>query len=237
MNIYVDESGSINNHIPNNKFFIICMVRVLENDALKRTYKRFVSSNYNRLLELDQTKMNPHTGKVMKPGGRMFSHGKFRELKGSQFDREMKLKFVEFFSLKQSLEIYYIKIANERLTDLFCKYTARVFNYTIRLALEYFIRTGLLPDEDCLLQLDERNEKTETRHFLENYLNTELFMNGVATGRFDVRYFDSSKNDLIQLADVFSNLYYSHLQTGAYEDEFKKLKETGILKFIFEFPR
>ena len=87
------------------------------------------------------------------------------------------------------------------------------------------------------MQLDERNEKTETRHFLENYLNTELFMNGVATGRFDVRYFDSSKNDLIQLADVFSNLYYSHLQTGAYEDEFKKLKETGILKFIFEFPR
>lgn len=93
------------------------------------------------------------------------------------------------------------------------------------LPVKLFIRNGLLPEEDCLLQLDERNEKTETKYFLGNYLNTELAMGGVTRGNFDVKYFDSANNDLIQLADVFSNLYYSHLQTDAYKAEFNKLEK------------
>lgn len=237
MNIYIDESGSINNHMPNNGYFVICMLRVLNKKALKRAYKRFVSANYDRLLELDREKISPKTGKPIKAGGKMFSDGKFIELKGAQFDRALKLEFVEFFSRKPVFEIFYIKIVNEKLSDSFCENTARVFNYTVRLALDYFIRKGLLPEEDCLLQLDERNEKTETKYFLENYLNTELAMGGVTRGNFDVKYFDSANNDLIQLADVFSNLYYSHLQTGAYEEEFNKLEKAGILKFCFEFPK
>ena len=62
-------------------------------------------------------------------------------------------------------------------------------------------------------------------------------MNGTASGKFDVAYFDSSNNALIQIADVFANLYYSHLQTGAYTEKFQKLKDAGILKFVFEFPK
>ena len=236
MIIYIDESGSINNHIPNNKYFVIALVRATNKASLKKAYKRFVSSNYDRLLELDQDKFHPKTGKVIKAGGKMFKAGKFQELKGSQFDKEMKQKFVEFFSRKQSLEIYYIKIANEKLTDHFCENTARVFNYTLKLALEYFIKKGYLPNEDSSLQLDERNEKTETKYFLENYLNTELSMNGTASGKFDVAYFDSADNNIIQIADVFANLYYSHMQTGGYNEEIKKLEDAGILKFIFEFP-
>lgn len=237
MNIYIDESGSINNHMSNNEYFVICMVHVLNKEVLKRAYKRFVSTNYSRLLELDREKTNPKNGKIIKSGGKMFSGGRFKELKGAQFDREMKLRFIEFFSRKQVFEVYYIKIVNKKLTNHFCENTARVFNYTIKLALEYFIQKGFLPVEDCSLQLDERNEKTGTKYFLENYLNTELVMGGITTGKFDVKYFDSSDNSLIQLADVFSNLYYSQLQTGAYEKEFRELEEAGILKAIFEFPK
>lgn len=237
MIIYIDESGSINNHMPNNRYFIIALVRAINKESLKKAYKRFVSSNFDRLLELDQDKLHPRTGKVIKEGGKMFKDGKFRELKGSQFDREMKQKFIEFFSRKQSYEIYYIKIANEKLTDSFCENTARVFNYSLKLAIEYFINKIFLPNEDCSLQLDERNEKTEAKYFLENYLNTELSMNGTAAGKFDVGYFDSADNCIIQIADVFANLYYSQMQTGGYDDEIQKLKEAGILKFEFEFPK
>lgn len=237
MNLYIDESGSINNHIPNNKYFIIAIIHATNKDALKRAYKRFVSSNYDELKRLDQDKIHSKSGKTIRSGGKMFSDGKFKELKGAQFDRNMKLKFINFFSQKASFEVYYIKIANEKLTDYFCENTARVFNYTVRLALDYLIQKGLLPNEDCSLQLDERNEKTGTRYFLENYLNTELAMNGTASGKFEVAYFDSSNNKLIQIADVFANLYYSHLQTGAYKEEFQKLKDASILKFIFEFPK
>lgn len=132
--IYIDESGSINNHIPGNEYFIIALVRVIDKDSIKKSYKRFVSSNFDRLLMLDCDKVKPSTGQVIKEGGKMFFKGNFRELKGSQFDKEMKQKFVEFFVQKHSFELYYIIIENEKLTDKFCENTSRVFNYTLRLA-------------------------------------------------------------------------------------------------------
>ncbi|MCI8576912.1 MAG: DUF3800 domain-containing protein [Lachnospiraceae bacterium] len=137
MNIYIDESGSINNHAPNNKYFVIALIHPTNKDALKRAYKRFVSSNHDDLLALDQEKPHPVTGEIIKKGGKMFQNGKFHELKGSQFDRKMKQKFVHFFCRKPSFEIYYIKISNQLLTDQFCENTARVFNYTLKLTFEF----------------------------------------------------------------------------------------------------
>jgi hypothetical protein len=234
--IYIDESGSINNHISGNEYFIIALVRVLDKDSIKKSYKRFVSSNFDRLLMLDCDKVKPSTGQVIKEGGKMFCKGNFRELKGSQLDKKMKQKFVDFFVQKHSFELYYIIIDNKKLTDRFCENTARVFNYTLRLGLEYFISTGYLQSEDCILQLDERNEKTESKYFLENYLNTELSMNGTTGGKFAVQYFDSANNNIIQIADVFANLYYSHMKTGGYKEYIQKLKDAKILKCLFKFP-
>jgi hypothetical protein len=234
--IYIDESGSINNHISGNEYFIIALVRVVDKDSIKKSYKRFVSSNFDRLLMLDCDKVKPSTGQVIKEGGKMFCKGNFRELKGSQLDKKMKQKFVDFFVQKHSFELYYIIIDNKKLTDRFCENTARVFNYTLRLGLEYFISTGYLQSEDCILQLDERNEKTESKYFLENYLNTELSMNGTTGGKFAVQYFDSANNNIIQIADVFANLYYSHMKTGGYKEYIQKLKDAKILKCLFKFP-
>lgn len=236
MNIYIDESGSINNRIRQPAYFVIAMVHVIEKQKLSRAYKRFVSSNYDKLLELDKDRIDLVTGRIVRQGGKMFVDGVFKELKGTQFDREMKMKFIEHFSKRHFFDLYYIKLVNSKLTDGFCANTARAFNYTVRLALNYFIKNGLLPNEDCYLQLDERNEKTETKYFLENYLNTELTLSGTAAGKFNVAYFDSADNKFIQIADVFSNLYYSELQTGQYTEVFEALKKKGILKSIFEFP-
>lgn len=236
MVIYIDESGSINNHISGNGYFIIALVRVVDKDSIKKSYKRFVSSNFDRLLMLDCDKVKPSTGQLIKEGGKMFCKGNFRELKGSQLDKKMKQKFVDFFVQKHSFELYYIIIDNKKLTDRFCENTARVFNYTLRLGLEYFISTGYLQSEDCILQLDERNEKTESKYFLENYLNTELSMNGTTSGKFVVQYFDSANNNIIQIADVFANLYYSHMKTGGYKEDIQKLKDAKILKCLFKFP-
>ena len=104
------------------------------------------------------------------------------------------------------------------------------------MALQYLIQNNFLEQDDIHLQLDERNEKTETIHFLENYLNTELSLGGTTKGKFTVNYFDSSNNKFIQIADVFSNLFYSQLHTGGYGDEIQLLKNNNILKFVFVFP-
>ena len=97
MNIYIDESGSINNKFNKNKDFIITLIVTTNKKSLERPYKRFISSNLKILKLLDKD-------------NRMFLNGKFHELKGSQFDKPMKQKFVQFFSEKKHFEIYYIRI-------------------------------------------------------------------------------------------------------------------------------
>jgi hypothetical protein len=235
MKIYIDESGSINNSLPQNKNFVIALVNVTSKTGIDRAYKRFISSNHDRLLELDRAKTNS-SGGITREGDKMFKDGVFQELKGSSFDKPMKKKFIEFFARKQSFELFYIKLNNCKLQDRYCENTARSFNYAIKLALEYFLKNGYLPKEDCFLQLDERNEKTETKFFLENYLNTEIMLPGSA-GNFKVEYFDSCNNKAIQIADVFANIFYSNMVTkGVYDDDIELLKKNNILKYIFEFP-
>lgn len=234
MNIYLDESGSINNRL-GVKPFVISLVHVIDFRNLNMVYKRFVSSNMGNLRKLDKDFVNAK-GVLTKPGNQMFRNGKFCELKGAQFDKCMRKKFTEFFTRSKYFELFFIKINTHLLSDKICENTARAFNYTLKLALTHFILRKKLCDEDCLLLLDERNERTEAKFFLENYLNTELCLNGTTESHFSVKYLDSKDNPFIQIADVFANLYYSELNTSAYDLEMKMLAERGILKGSFDFP-
>lgn len=226
MQIYIDESGSITNKCAETQpYFVICLVKVKDGDVprLRRVYKRFVSANLRRLRELDTA-------------GKMFSGGRFRELKGSQFDREMKHRFVDFFARNNLFELYYLKLFNREMHPVFFRKSSLTFNYQLLHALEYFFAAGLLPQEHCRIELDERNDRTETRHYLENFLNTELVLSRTAIVDFKVNYFDSANNQLVQLADVFSNLYYTHLKTGSYGKLFHRLHRQGYLKYIYDVP-
>ena len=236
MNIYIDESGSINRTLPENNDFVVALLCVKDHAKLRRAYKRFVGANIDRLRSLDADKMDPKTGNIVRQGGKMFSDGHFKELKGNKFDPEIKRKFVEFFIKGGYFDLFYIRVYNHKLKDGFCLNTSRGFNYLIKNSLEYYLKKGFLPSENLMLQLDERNERTETRYFLEEYLNTELITPGDKHFVFRVQYFDSSDNSFIQIADVFANLFYSHLRTGSYQEEFDNMRKAGVLKHIYEFP-
>ena len=235
VNIYGDESGSINNHSENNKHFIICLVKVNDKKKVHRAYKRFVSANYDRLKALDTPKYS--AGAIVRDGNKMFDpEGNFIELKGSQFDRELKSKFVDTIIKYGGLEIYYINVRNDKLTDTFAADTSSAYNFPMKLALMYFYQKGYFLDEDLHLQLDIRNERTNKKYFLEQYLNTELHSNNVMNHSINVTYFDSKQNKIVQIADVLANLYYSHLLTEKYGSEISCLRNAGLLKFIFKFP-
>lgn len=166
MNIYIDESGSINNHSNHEKYFVISLVKITDKKKVEKAYKRFISGNIDRLKELDKEKINKD-GKIVREGGKMFENDKFLELKGASFDREMKNKFVEHFIRSGGFELYYIRLNNSKLTDNICDDITTAFNYPLKLALEYFINRGYFNDnEDIFLQLDERNERTNKKTFL-----------------------------------------------------------------------
>ncbi len=222
--LYVDESGSMSyTHASAFPYFIICTVRVKDGIVLKRLYKRFVSKYYKELKELDD--------------GKMFEGDRFKELKGSSFDYEMKKNFVEYFCRNDVFEVYYIKVSNAKVKPKLYKNTARAFNYFYKLKLRFFLKRKALPVDEYIIQFDNRNQKNDSKNSLEDYLNTELHLNEELTEEIQVQYFNSENNTFIQIADVFSNIFYSYcFQSKKYDSIMKKLKKSKIVKGVFKFP-
>lgn len=226
-NLYIDESGSLTNNCDEFKqpFFIISIVIVKDEKVLHRNLKRFISRNIKILKKLEKA-------------NKMFINGKFTELKGSALNGSLKKAFVTEIIKNKPLELFYIKVYNSQISNTFIQNKARAFNFLLKIFFEHNLRNKNLLDCDYFLQIDERNIKTQSKNTLEDYLNTELILNfNLLSKPLLVKYFDSAHNKFIQIADVFSNLYYSHCMTNKYVDVFDNLKQENILKEIFTFPK
>lgn len=225
---YIDESGSMTKKYLNyykNRCFVICIVVPKNKDRLRRAFKRFVSSNFDDLLKMDKDKKM------------FYDNGKFKELKGSCFTSKMKRKFIEFFCQNELFEIYYVVSDNKKVKDYFYNNTARSFNYLLKLSFEHFTKFKLLSSNDNYLFIDERNVRTETRSTLEEYLNTELVTGNHIQEGFHVEYCQSESRELIQIADVFANIYYTNLiANNCFSKEIDKIRKEKYIAGEFLFP-
>ena len=227
INMYIYESGSIHPTSNNlNRFFIIGIVIPKDSQKLKRIYKIFIRKNIDELRKLDKE-------------GKMFnSNGHFLELKGSSMNKPMKLNFINFFCQNNLFEIRYIILDNNQLEEKFIKNKARTFNYLLKIFLINSIKKKYIEDKQIFLQIDERNVKTDAKYSLEDYLNQELLLNDNLIENIQVKYFDSSQNCFIQIADVFSNIMYSNLITkGSYKKELQQLQQNKYILPPFIFPQ
>lgn len=227
INIYIDESGSMNasSNRYTQQFFIISIIKVNDERALRSNFKRFVSNNLKLLKSIDTD-------------NKMFLNGKFHELKGSALNSALKRSFVAEITKNKPFEIFYIKLLNNKTKPNFFDNKARAFNFILKLFFEHNLRNKKFIDEQYFLQIDERNTKTQSKNTLQEYLNTELILNDfLLTQPLIVKYYDSSNNKYIQVADIFANLYFSECITNAYTNLFKDLEIQGILKEIFVFPK
>ena len=221
----IDESGSmLSGGTGYNAWFVIAVLHVKEPKRLRQVYKRFVGKQLENLRACDKE-------------GRMFDKdGKFKELKGSAMSRPMKLLFLDYFCQNDLFDVFPIIVDNAAVTPKFYASTARAFNYLLHRALLHYFRSGALVPDHHLMQVDERNVKTNTKAMLEEYLNTEFTLGYHSEISFDVAYFDSAQNTLIQIADVFANIIYSNCFTGAYNTHLQKLKTSGYIHEAFVFP-
>ena len=208
-----------------NKYFVICIIMPKNKDKLKRVFKRFISSNFDKLKKMDiDNKM-------------FYNNGKFKELKGNCFTANMKRKFVDFFCQNDLFEIYYIICDNKKVKDFFYNNTARAFNYLLKLSFEHFTKYKQLSVKENYLFIDERNVRTETRSTLCEYLNTELVTGSHIQEEFYVEYCQSETRELIQIADVFSNIYYTNLiSNNCFSKEINKMKSEKYISGEFIFP-
>ncbi len=225
---YIDESGSMTKKHLNyykNKCFIVCIIMPKNKDKLKRVYKRFVSKNLEELRKLDKAKKM------------FYSSGKFKELKGSCFTAKMKRKFINFFCQNELFEIYYIICDNKKVKKFFYKNTSRAFNYLIKLSFEHFTNYKHIKKSTNYLFIDERNVRTDTKATLEEYLNIELVTGSHIQNGFFVEYCQSESRELIQIADVFANIYFSNLiSDNCFFSELSKIRKEKYIVNEFFFP-
>ena len=227
MKLYIDESGSMTTKsCAKYPYFVISMVKVNDLKKTATIFKRFVSDNFAALKSIDVR-------------GKMFDeNGRFKELKGSELTPELKKKFMRKFFRDNVLEVFFLTINNKKVADTLYNNTARAFNYCVKLAITYYIHRGDLTSDITSIEIDERNESTKTKFFLQEYLNTELILEeNVLQDSLSVKYFDSSNNIFIQIADVFANIKFSDLMTGNYKKELYQAFKDKYVKKNFNFPQ
>lgn len=224
-NLYIDESGSITDkNLKVNPYFVISIIKVNDSKILKRNLKRFISKNFDVLKKLDEE-------------NKMFDvNGEFREIKGSELSNPLKKEFIDKICREHCLDIFYIKVDNHKLDKKFVSNKARVFNYLLKIFFIHSSKKMYIDKGIYNLQIDERNVKTQAKYQLAEYLNTELLLTDILDEPVSVKYFDSCNCNFIQVADVFSNIFYSNCLNSAYNEELNKLKNDGYIKEIFKFP-
>lgn len=225
---YVDESGSMTKkglNCKSNHYFIICLIKTSNSDRLKKILKKFISSNLNTLKNMDkQNKM-------------FYKDGRFKELKGCALNKKMKLQFVKYICQNHLFDIFYICVNNQTVDNILYSNTARAFNYLLRLSLEYNTKNKCINNSSNYFYIDERNIKTNSKSTLCDYLNIELVLANHLQKSFAVKYCKSEDSVLIQLADFFSNLYYSYIiSKGVYDNVIESLRKKGYIKNEFIFP-
>ena len=227
INMYIDESGSINPYATRLKrYFVIGIIIPKNKVRLRRVYKLFIRKNIDELRKADKY-------------NKMFDeNNKFIELKGSFLTQELKTKFVDFFCQNNLFEVRYIILDNSAISEKFIKNKARTFNFLLKLFLINSTQKGYIQDREIYLHIDERNVKTDSKFSLEDYINQELVLNMDILDNANVQYYDSSQSIYIQIADVFSNLLYSNMLTeGKYNKKIDKLMEQGYILPSFVFPK
>lgn len=223
--IYIDESGSMTNkHHKAFPYFIIAKVLVNDRKQLKKIFKRFISKNLETLKSLDTN-------------NKMFDGDNFKELKGSCLNKALRISLAKYLCKNNLFKVFFIKINNVESKDNLYESPARAFNYLLGLSFSHHLKKKNITNPTLNLHIDNRNVKVEGLKSLEDYLCTKLSLEENLIENITVSYFDSEYNTLIQLADFFSNLYYSECLTNQYTDLFNELRNSGYFYDEFVFPQ
>ncbi|WP_056955554.1 DUF3800 domain-containing protein [Limosilactobacillus ingluviei] len=189
--LFIDESGSITrNKSRNCRYFVIAIVESDNPSHVKRIFKKakvkflktHASKNY---AILDYRK----------------------EIKGSEMPSKMKKYIFNELKKKTDVKFHYIVIDNHHLKDDFFDNVELCFNFVLCNYLKNLLQ--LNNQKDLSIQLDERNCSVKSLNSLDGYLKIELMLKNNIINEFNgCKYVDSTKSDLVQVADMVANTVY-----------------------------
>lgn len=225
--VFIDESGSIPKvSCKGNNYFIITLLFV-EDSNINHVKNIFKKSRLKIARKKEKLKESLKVN---------------REIKGSEISEKSKFNLYSEIIEKCSgeFELAVIVFDGDKARESFKSNSSRVFNYLIKTYLEsHFKRYSRYKKLNSIkFVIDERNVATKSRYTLEDYLNTELnLVEPLSNQEIGVKYYDSKKYLLLQMADFISNTFYRKIQKN--HDDFGNtdmlLKHTCQRK-TFKFP-
>lgn len=228
INLFIDESGTMTTKYSNShKYFVIAIVQINDDILLKHSFKKAINKFKKDILKYD-------TNQTIFQ--KINDNYKFKEFKGSSLPFNLKVNILKFLYYKNSFNVFYIVINNEKVKSSYYDNTARAFNYILNKELTYLIKSNKLNMEEISLHIDQRNTSTKTTYFLQEYLNTELFFEFFYNFNIKVQYYDSKNKIGIQVADLFANMLYSVLYNKKRSSALDEFITNGCIKHRFLFP-
>lgn len=189
--LFLDESGNLHKNSP-DRFFVIGGIFTNNYDDIKKSYVEI-----NRELK-EKLNMDFDT-----------------ELKAAYLNMEEKMDIVVKLQQMNGMYIVGVIVDKEKIgvkIDEIHLY----YNYIIGKLLDYLVKIGLIKtnEKDYLfINIDKSSMKIEDINSLEMYLKIHFNIERKMKFELNVAYWDSSKNYMIQVADIMCNTIWNIAQS------------------------
>ena len=189
--LFLDESGNLHKNSP-DRYFVIGGIFTNNYDDIKKSYVEI-----NRELK-EKLNMDFDT-----------------ELKAAYLNMEEKMDIV--IKLQQMNGMYIVGvIVDKEKIGVKIEEIHLYYNYIIGKLLDYLIKIGLIKtsSQDYLfINIDKSSMKIEDINSLEMYLKIHFNIEQKMKFELNVAYWDSSKNYMIQVADIMCNTIWNIAQS------------------------
>ena len=189
--LFLDESGNLHKNSP-DRFFVIGGIFTNNYDDIKKSYVEI-----NRELK-EKLNMDFDT-----------------ELKAAYLNMEEKMDIVVKLQQMNGMYIVGIIVDKEKI-GVKIEEIHLYYNYIIGKLLDYLVKIGLIKtnEKDYLfINIDKSSMKIEDINSLEMYLKIHFNIERKMKFELNVAYWDSSKNYMIQVADIMCNTIWNIAQS------------------------
>ncbi len=189
--LFLDESGNLHKNSP-DRYFVIGGIFTNNYDDIKKSYVEI-----NRELK-EKLNMDFDT-----------------ELKAAYLNMEEKMDIVVKLQQMNGMYIVGVIVDKEKI-GVKIEEIHLYYNYIIGKLLDYLVKIGLIKtnEKDYLfINIDKSSMKIEDINSLEMYLKIHFNIERKMKFELNVAYWDSSKNYMIQVADIMCNTIWNIAQS------------------------
>ena len=206
--LFLDESGNLHKNSP-DRYFVIGGVFTNNYADIKKSYVEI-----NRELK-EKLDMDFET-----------------ELKAAYLNMEEKMDIVVKLQKMEGMYIVAIIVDKERL-GVEINQIHLYYNYIIGKLLDYLVKIKLIKtdkSQGLFLNIDKSSMKIEDINSLEMYLKIHFNIERKLGMKINVSYWDSSRNYMIQVADIMCNTIWNIAQSPAPYHVFHSLNNKNKLR-------